>query len=100
MSELKWYVLKAISGQENKVKNYIETEIKRLGFEQYVTQVVIPMEKVIQIRNGKKVPKERPYYPGYLMIEADLMGEIPHVIKNIPGVISFLSLTKVEILFQ
>ncbi|CAA7197550.1 transcription termination/antitermination factor NusG [Chryseobacterium nematophagum] len=94
MSELKWYVLKAISGQENKVKNYIETEIKRLGFEQYVTQVVIPMEKVIQLRNGKKVPKERPYYPGYLMIEADLMGEIPHVIKNIPGVISFLSLTK------
>lgn len=94
MSELKWYVLKAISGQENKVKNYIETEIKRLGFEQYVTQVVIPMEKVIQIRNGKKVPKERPYYPGYLMIEADLMGEIPHVVKNIPGVISFLSLTK------
>lgn len=94
MSELKWYVLKAISGQENKVKNYIETEIKRLGFEQYVTQVVIPVEKVIQIRNGKKVPKERPYYPGYLMIEADLMGEIPHIIKNIPGVISFLSLTK------
>ncbi|AZA91104.1 Transcription antitermination protein nusG [Chryseobacterium nakagawai] len=94
MSELKWYVLKAISGQENKVKSYIETEIKRLGFEQYVTQVVIPMEKVIQIRNGKKVPKEKPYYPGYLMIEAELMGEIPHVIKNIPGVISFLSLTK------
>lgn len=94
MSELKWYVLKAISGQENKVKNYIETEIKRLGFDQYVTQVVIPMEKVIQIRNGKKVPKERPYYPGYLMIEAELMGEIPHAIKNIPGVISFLSLTK------
>ncbi|MBQ0151453.1 MAG: transcription termination/antitermination factor NusG [Chryseobacterium sp.] len=94
MNELKWYVLKSISGQENKVKNYIESEIKRLGFDQYVTQVVIPMEKVIQIRNGKKVPKEKPYYPGYLMIEAELMGEIPHVIKNIPGVISFLSLTK------
>ena len=94
MSDLKWYVLKAISGQENKVKSYIENEIQRLGFEQYVTQVVIPMEKVIQLKNGKKVPKEKPYYPGYLMIEADLMGEIPHVIKNIPGVISFLSLTK------
>ena len=94
MSELKWYVLKSISGQENKVKNYIESEIKRLGFEQYVTQVVIPMEKVIQLRNGKKIPKERPYYPGYLMVEAELMGEIPHIIKNIPGVISFLSLTK------
>lgn len=94
MSELKWYVLKSISGQENKVKMYIENEMKHLGFESYVTQVVIPMEKVIVMRNGKKVPKERPYYPGYLMIEADLMGEIPHVIKNIPGVISFLSLTK------
>lgn len=94
MSELKWYVLKSISGQENKVKNYIENEMKRLGMESYVTQVVIPMEKVIQLRNGKKVPKERPYYPGYLMLEANLVGEVPHIIKNIPGVISFLSLTK------
>ncbi|EKB57825.1 transcription termination/antitermination protein NusG [Bergeyella zoohelcum] len=94
MNELKWYVLKAVSGQENKVKSYIENEIHRLGMEQYVTQVVIPMEKVIVLRNGKKVPKEKPYYPGYLMVEANLIGEVPHVIKNIPGVISFLSLTK------
>lgn len=94
MSDLKWYVLKSISGQENKVKTYIENEMKRLGFESYVTQVVIPMEKVIVLRNGKKVPKEKPYYPGYLMVEANLVGEIPHIIKNIPGVISFLSLTK------
>ena len=94
MSELKWYVLKAISGQESKVKTYIETEIKRVGYESYVTQVIIPIEKVIQMRNGKKILKERPYYPGYLMVEANLTGEIPHMIKNIPGVISFLSLTK------
>ena len=94
MSELKWYVLKAISGQENKVKAYIETEVKRLNYDAFVTQVVIPMEKVIQMRNGKKVPKEKPYYPGYLMVEANLVGEVPHMIKNIPGVISFLSLTK------
>ena len=94
MNELKWYVLKAISGQESKVKTYIETEIKRVGYEYYVTQVIIPIEKVIQMRNGKKILKERPYYPGYLMVEANLIGEIPHMIKNIPGVISFLSLTK------
>lgn len=94
MSELKWYVLKAISGQESKVKTYIETEIKKVGYESYVTQVIIPTEKVIQMRNGKKILKERPYYPGYLMVEANLTGEIPHMIKNIPGVISFLSLTK------
>lgn len=94
MSDLKWYVLKAISGQENKVKAYIESEVKRLNLDAYVTQVVIPMEKVIQMRNGKKIPKEKPFYPGYLMVEANLMGEIPHIIKNLPGVISFLSLTK------
>ena len=68
--------------------------MRRLGFEAYVTQVVIPMEKVIQVKNGKKSVKERPFYPGYLMVEANLLGEVPHVIKNIPGVISFLSLTK------
>ncbi len=85
MSELKWYVIKAISGQENKVKNYIETEVKRLSLEKDVSQVVIPMEKVIQMRNGKKVPKERPYYPGYIMIEANLVGEIPHIIKKHSG---------------
>lgn len=94
MSDLKWYVLKAISGQENKVKAYIESEVKRLNLDAYVTQVVIPMEKVIQVRNGKKTPKEKPFYPGYLMVEANLVGEIPHIIKNLPGVISFLSLTK------
>lgn len=94
MSELKWYVLKAVSGQENKVKTYIETEVRRVGYESYITQVVIPTEKVVQMRNGKKVVKERPYYPGYLMVEANLVGEVPHLIKNIPGVISFLSLTK------
>ena len=52
------------------------------------------MEKVIQIKNGKKVQKEKVHYPGYVMVEADLVGEVPHIIKNIPGVISFLSATK------
>jgi len=94
MSELKWYVIKTISGQENKVKSYIENEARSFGLESDISQVVIPVEKVIQMRNGKKIPKERPYYPGYIMIEANLVGEVPHIIKNIPGVISFLSLTK------
>ncbi len=89
MSELKWYVLKAVSGQENKVKSYIENEIQRFKLEDFVSQIVIPMEKTIQMRNGKKVQKEKPYYPGYLMVEANLKGEVPHIIKNIPGVISF-----------
>jgi transcription termination/antitermination protein NusG len=86
----KWYVVRAVSGQEKKVKQYIEMEIARLGMSDHVSQVLIPTEKVYQIRNGKKVSKERSFFPGYILIEAALVGEIPHVIKNITGVIGFL----------
>lgn len=90
----KWYVVRAVSGQENKVKDYIEKEVNHLGMEDYLDQVLVPTEKVIQIRNGKKVNKERVYFPGYVMIQASLDGEMPHVIKNINGVIGFLGETK------
>lgn len=91
---LKWYVVRAISGQEKKVKQYMEVEVNRLKLNDYVAQVLIPTEKIIQIRNGKKVAKERSFYPGYVLIEAALVGEIPHIIKNLPGVIGFLGETK------
>ncbi len=90
----KWYVVRAIGGQENKVKTYIETEIARLGLSDYVDQVLVPKEKVIQVRNGKKLNKERVYFPGYIMVEANLAGEVPHVIKSVTGVIGFLGETK------
>src|SRR6478672_6913269 len=90
----KWYVVRAVSGQENKVKNYIETEINRLGMSDYVSQVLVPTEKVVQVRDGKKITKDRVYFPGYVMIEAQLVGEIPHTIKSITGVIGFLGETK------
>lgn len=86
----KWYVVRAISGQERKVKHAIEVEIARNKFNDYVSQVLIPTEKVYQIRNGKKVSKERSFFPGYILIEAALVGEVAHVIKNINGVIGFL----------
>lgn len=90
----KWYVVRAVSGQENKVKDYIEREISHAGLEDFVAQVLVPTEKVIQIRNGKKVNKERVYFPGYVMVQANLGGEIPHIIKGINGVIGFLGETK------
>lgn len=90
MSEKKWYVIRAISGKEKKVKQYIESEISRLKLEDFVSQVLIPMEKIYQIKDGKKVSKERSYFPGYVLIEAQLTGEIPHVIENTTGVIGFL----------
>ena len=93
-SNKKWYVVRAVSGQENKIKSYIENEITRLGLQAYVDQVLVPTEKVIQIRNGKKVNKERVYFPGYIMIQANLSGEIPHIIKSITNVIGFLGETK------
>jgi transcription termination/antitermination protein NusG len=88
--EKKWYVLRAIGGKEKKVKEYIESEVARLNLEEYISQVLIPTEKVYQIRNGKKISKERNFYPGYVLVEAALVGEIPHILRNITHVIGFL----------
>ncbi|MEK6450183.1 MULTISPECIES: transcription termination/antitermination protein NusG [Myroides] len=91
----KWYVVRAVSGQENKVKNYIESEISRLGLADYLSQVLVPTEKVVTInKDGKKKTTDRVYFPGYVMIEASLTGEVPHVIKSINGVIGFLGETR------
>ena len=90
----KWYVVRAVSGQENKVKAYIETETARLGMADYVSQVLVPTEKIVQVKDGKKTAKDKVYFPGYIMIEANLTGEVPHIIKSIPGVIGFLGETK------
>jgi len=86
----KWYVVRAVSGQEKKVRQYIEVEINRVGMADLVSQVLIPTEKIYQIRNGKKISKERNFYPGYILIEAALVGELIHTIKNVTGVIGFL----------
>jgi transcriptional antiterminator NusG len=90
----KWYVVRAVSGQENKVKAYIEAEAVRLGMEDYISQVLVPTEKVVQIKDGKKIAKEKVYFPGYIMIEANLTGEVPHIIKSVTSVIGFLGETK------
>lgn len=90
----KWYVLRTVGGKEKKVKEYIENEIANAGLQEYISQVLIPTEKVYQIRNGKKISKERNILPGYVMIEAALVGEIPHMLKNITNVIGFLGDTK------
>lgn len=93
-NQKKWYVLRAISGKEKKVKEYIESEISALKLTDYVSQVLIPTEKVYQIRNGKKISKERNFYPGYVLVEAALVGEVPHILRNIPNVIGFLGETR------
>jgi len=91
---MNWYVVRAISGKENKVKGYIESEISRLGLSEFVEEVLVPTEKVVQIRDGKKINKERVYFSGYIMVKASLVGEVPHVIRSINGVIGFLGEVK------
>lgn len=88
--EKKFYVLRAISGKENKVREYLEAELKNTDLGEYVAQVLIPTEKTFTVRNGKKVMKERAYLPGYVLVEAALVGEVAHRLRNIPNVIGFL----------
>jgi transcriptional antiterminator NusG len=94
MSELKkWYSLRVISGKEKKIQERINLEIQRNGWQEVVTQVIVPTEKVYKIRSGKKVVMERNILPGYILVEADSQrfgGEMVSTIANIPNVIHFL----------
>lgn len=90
VKDLHWYVLKAISGKESKVKEYIELDMKNHGYDQYVPQVLIPIKRVEQQVRNKRVVKEVNMLPGYVLVEAALVGEIPHMLRNTPGVLGFL----------
>jgi len=97
MSEGKrWYSLRVISGKERKIKERIELEIKRSGWDDIVTSVLVPSEKVYKIRNGKKVILDRNILPGYILLEAipeRFSSEIVQGISNMPNVIHFLGRT-------
>jgi transcriptional antiterminator NusG len=80
-----------ISGQEKKVKTYLENEVEREKLAEFIPQVLIPSEKVYEMRNGKKRIRERNFFPGYVLLSADLSnGEAFHLVNNVPGVIGFL----------
>lgn len=90
VTDRKYYVLRAISGQEYKVRDLIEAEMRNTDLGRYVFSVFVPTEKVVAQRAGKKVYKERPSLPGYLLVEAILIGDVAHRLRNTPGVIGFL----------
>ncbi len=85
-----WYVLRAISGKEAKVKEVLDAQIRNTDLGKYVFQVLIPTEKVLAVRGGKKVVKEKNLYSGYVFIEAILHGEVMHELRNTTNVIDFL----------
>ena len=94
VENMNWYVLRVMGGKERKTVSFIEKEIDRLGMNDFVSQLLVPTEKIYQIRKGKKVSKERNFFPGYILVEANLVGEVPHVLKNVTNVLGFLGATK------
>jgi transcriptional antiterminator NusG len=88
---MKWYVLRAVSGKEAKVKEYLEALLKLdKSLAANVNQVLLPTEKYAQLRSGKRVVKERLFLPGYVLVEANLQGEIAHKLRFMPNVLGFL----------
>jgi transcriptional antiterminator NusG len=89
---LHWYVVRSVASQEKKAKAYLETEISRQGYQESIPEILIPLEKVYEMRNGKKKVRERNFFPGYVLIYCDLSlnAEVLHFIKSTPGIMGFL----------
>lgn len=90
MLDYKWYVVRVISGREEKLRGHILIELENNKLSDYVRQIIVPVEKVIQLKNGKKITKEKNFYPGYIIVEAVLTTEVQHTMKNVTGVFDFL----------
>src|SRR4028118_549107 len=86
----RWYIIHAYSGFENKVRESIQSEAKRLGLEQLVESVEVPTEKVTEIRRGKKVTSDRKFFPGYVLAKLAMNDDVYHLVKNTPKVTGFL----------
>jgi len=92
MGEKKWYVLRTAGGKEKKAKEYLEKEIERSSLKDQVSQVLVPVETKFTVKNGKRVPTEKLLFPGYVLIEAELSGELQHIIRDlVPGMSGFLT---------
>lgn len=87
---LQWYAVQVFTGQEQKIKNYLDTEIDRLGIRDQIANILIPSEEIVEMKNGKKKSKRRVFFPGYMLLEADLTKEIKHLILNTPSIINFV----------
>ena len=89
-SETQWFVVHVFTGMEKKIKSFLEEEIERLGYQDMITQVLIPSEEVMEMKHGKKKTKSRVFFPGYMLIEMSVSKETQHLILNTPNVINFV----------
>jgi transcriptional antiterminator NusG len=90
MSNMRWYVIRSNSGWEKRVKKQFESEIEKYGLKDKVSQIVIPTHKEFYVKNGKKVTREVNYFPGYILLEAEMCGEFTGILKSITGALHFL----------
>ena len=86
----RWYIIHAYSGFENKVRDSIQSEAKRLQLEPYVEQIEVPTETVTEIKRGKKVQTDRKFMPGYVLAKLEMTDQVYHLVKNTPKVTGFL----------
>ena len=86
----RWYIIHAYSGFENKVRDAIVSEAHRKGLDAFIESVEVPVEKVTEVRRGKKVTSDRKYFPGYVLAKLDMNDDVYHLVKNTPKVTGFL----------
>ena len=86
----RWYIIHAYSGFENKVRDAIVTEAARKGLDAFIESVEVPVEKVTEVRRGKKVTSDRKFFPGYVLAKMAMNDDIYHLVKNTPKVTGFL----------
>ena len=94
VENMNWYVLRVMGGKERKTVSFIEKEIDRLGMNDFVSQILVPTEKIFQIRKGKKVSKERNFFPGYVLVQMVMNDESWHLVSSLPRVLGFIGGTK------
>lgn len=98
MGEKKWYVLRTAGGKEKKAKEYLEKEIEKSKLQNQVSQVLVPVEKKYTVKNGKRVAVEKLLFPGYVLIEAELSGDLQYIIRNlVPGMSGFLTENRISV---
>ncbi|HVK37535.1 MAG TPA: transcription termination/antitermination protein NusG [Candidatus Kapabacteria bacterium] len=86
----RWYALRTYSGHEARVKQILDSEVERLGLREFVPVVLIPLEKVFEVRDGKKRTRQKNFLPGYVLVEAILTKKVKDLIQNVPSVINFV----------
>ena len=86
----RWYIVHAYSNFENKVKEFIEEQAKQRGLEEHFEEILVPKEKVTEVRRGRKIDTERKFFPGYVLVKMELTDDAYHLVKNTPKVTGFL----------